>query len=41
MLLGDVGVETRRKAGVWAELFESYTPVDYRGIVDEWITQNR
>ncbi|TQN66873.1 FAD-dependent monooxygenase DEP4 [Colletotrichum shisoi] len=42
MLLGDVGVETRRKAGVWAELFESYTPVDYRGIVDEWMTaQNR
>ncbi|KZL80145.1 cofactor fmo1 fad enzyme [Colletotrichum incanum] len=41
MLLRDVGVETQRKAGVWAELFESYTPVDYRGMVDEWIAQNR
>ncbi|GJC87458.1 FAD-dependent monooxygenase DEP4 [Colletotrichum liriopes] len=41
MLLRDVGVETQRKAGVWAELFESYTPVDYRGMVQEWIAQNR
>ncbi|KAK1974466.1 cofactor FMO1 FAD enzyme [Colletotrichum cereale] len=41
MLLGDVGVETRRKAGFWAELFESYTPSDYRGMVAEWIGQNR
>ncbi|KAK1579571.1 cofactor FMO1 FAD enzyme [Colletotrichum navitas] len=41
MLLGDIGVETRRKAGVWAELFESYAPPDYRGMVAEWIAQNR
>ncbi|KDN68582.1 putative cofactor FMO1 FAD enzyme [Colletotrichum sublineola] len=41
MLLGEVGVETRRKAGVWAELWESYAPPDYRGIVAEWIAQNK
>ncbi|KAK1990019.1 cofactor FMO1 FAD enzyme, partial [Colletotrichum falcatum] len=40
MLLGDVGVETRRKAGVWAELFESYAPPDYCGMVAEWIDKN-
>ncbi|KAI3540083.1 cofactor FMO1 FAD enzyme [Colletotrichum filicis] len=41
MLLGDVGVETARKDGMWAELFESYTPMDYRGMVQDWIDQNR
>ncbi|TDZ16851.1 FAD-dependent monooxygenase DEP4 [Colletotrichum orbiculare MAFF 240422] len=40
MLLGDVGVETKRKSGWWAEFWESYAPADYRGIVAEWIAQN-
>ncbi|WYZ43127.1 hypothetical protein EsH8_VI_000826 [Colletotrichum jinshuiense] len=41
MLLGDVGAETQRKQSKWAELFESYTPTDYRGMVQDWIAQNR
>ncbi|KAL0936809.1 dimethylaniline monooxygenase [Colletotrichum truncatum] len=40
MLLGEVGVQTQRKPSKWAELWESYTPLDYRGMVKEWIDQN-
>ncbi|KAJ5012615.1 hypothetical protein K4K57_003988 [Colletotrichum sp. SAR 10_99] len=40
MLLGEVGVQTQRKPSKWAEFWESYTPVDYRGMVKEWMAQN-
>ncbi|KAF6822755.1 dimethylaniline monooxygenase [Colletotrichum musicola] len=39
-LLGEVGVRTRRKGGWWAEFWESYTPRDYRGMVQEWMDRN-
>jgi hypothetical protein len=35
-LLGDIGVSSRRKRGLWKEMFESYGPKDYKGIVEEW-----
>ncbi|KAF9871342.1 dimethylaniline monooxygenase [Colletotrichum karsti] len=40
MLLGEVGVQTQRKPSKWAEFWESYTPLDYRGMVKEWMDQN-
>ena len=36
MLLQDLGLVWRRKKGRWSELFDSYGPEDYRGLVDEW-----
>lgn len=37
MLLGDLGVRSRRKAGFLKEISEPYGPEDYVGIVDEWV----
>lgn len=36
MLLRDLGLETRRKGGVFAELFSPYGPEDYQGVNEEW-----
>jgi hypothetical protein len=36
MLLRDLGLQTRRKGGVLAELFSPYGPEDYRGVNEEW-----
>jgi hypothetical protein len=36
LLLKDLGLQTHRKGGRLAEIFEPYGPEDYRGIVDEW-----
>jgi len=35
-LLGDIGVSSRRKRGLWKEIFEPYGPKDYKGLVEEW-----
>ncbi|KAH8805407.1 hypothetical protein F5884DRAFT_736448 [Xylogone sp. PMI_703] len=40
VLLGDLGLDSQRKGNWWKELFETYRPCDYRGIVDEWRTRN-
>ena len=36
MLLQDLGLVWQRKKSRWEELFDSYGPQDYRGLVDEW-----
>ncbi|KAI9673614.1 MAG: hypothetical protein M1817_002251 [Caeruleum heppii] len=36
MLLKDLGLQSHRKKGAMAEMFEPYGPSDYRGLVDEW-----
>ncbi|PLB33725.1 FAD/NAD(P)-binding domain-containing protein [Aspergillus candidus] len=36
LLLGDLGVSTRRKSTFWAHLFQPHGPGDYRGLVAEW-----
>ncbi|KAJ0418640.1 hypothetical protein BJY00DRAFT_314791 [Aspergillus carlsbadensis] len=36
-LLGDLGMECRRKGGFWRELVEPYCLGDYRGLVREWM----
>lgn len=35
-LLADLGVRVCRKKRLWKELFESYGPKDYKGLVEEW-----
>ncbi|KAH8665039.1 hypothetical protein BGZ60DRAFT_410647 [Tricladium varicosporioides] len=37
MLLGDIGMNTRRKSSWWRDISQSYTLRDYRGIVQEWL----
>lgn len=37
LLLGDLGVKTRRKSGFLKEILEPYTPKDYIGVVQEWV----
>ena len=40
MLLGDLGLRTRRKTGSfcsWREVLEPYGQEDYRGLVGEWV----
>lgn len=37
LLLGDLGLKTRRKGGFLKEISDPYGPEDYVGIVDEWI----
>jgi hypothetical protein len=41
MLLGDLGVENRRKGGVFAEVFSPYGPEDYRAVNEEWAAAAR
>ena len=36
MLLGDLGVRKRRKAGRIAELTDPYSPESYKDVLDEW-----
>jgi len=36
MLLGDLGLDSHRKKGIFKEIFEAYGPEDYKGLVDEW-----
>lgn len=36
MLLSDLGLTVHRKGG-WRELFETYRPKDYKGLVEEWV----
>ncbi|KAF8251482.1 FAD/NAD(P)-binding domain-containing protein [Wilcoxina mikolae CBS 423.85] len=36
LLLGDLGLNTRRKQGLVSECFEPYGPADYVGLVEEW-----
>jgi len=36
MLLKDLGLQSHRKGGLFAECFRPYGPSDYRGLVDEW-----
>ena len=40
MLCKDLGLEWRRKGGVLKEIFGSYGPDDYQGIVEEWAVKN-
>ena len=48
MLMGDLGLEKRRKLGkgkgwwlgrVWREIWEHYGTEDYKGLVGEWIAK--
>ncbi|PSN61670.1 putative dimethylaniline monooxygenase [Corynespora cassiicola Philippines] len=39
MLLRDMGLETHRHRGWWAELTSPYYPSDYAGLVDEWVAK--
>ncbi|KAI9735598.1 MAG: hypothetical protein M1834_001614 [Cirrosporium novae-zelandiae] len=36
MLLGDLGMNTRRKSGWFEEIFSAYGPEDYGDLVEEW-----
>lgn len=36
MLFKDLGMQTRRKKGLMAEVFESYGPEDYAYVVEDW-----
>jgi hypothetical protein len=36
MLLNDLGMKAQRKNGILKEMFESYWPTDYDGLLDEW-----
>ncbi|KAJ4336239.1 hypothetical protein N0V87_005531 [Didymella glomerata] len=40
LLLKDIGVPNERKKSWWAERFTPYMPVDYIGIVDEYLALN-
>jgi hypothetical protein len=40
-MLRQLGVKTRRKDGVFADLFEPYCARDYRGMVEEWKNNHR
>ncbi|RGP61380.1 FAD-containing monooxygenase [Fusarium longipes] len=37
MLMKDMGLETHRKGGRFAELTSPYLPADFRGLVEEWM----
>jgi hypothetical protein len=37
MLLNDLGMNPLRKRGGWKEIFHRYLPVDFKGLVKEWI----
>lgn len=37
LLLGDMGVEHKRKGNWWRDATEAYGPEDYEGIVEEWV----
>ncbi|KAF2169570.1 hypothetical protein M409DRAFT_19981 [Zasmidium cellare ATCC 36951] len=41
VLLGDLGLEGRRKGSWWRETFEPYEHEDYRGLVAEWLAKRR
>ncbi|KAL2793173.1 hypothetical protein BJX66DRAFT_339081 [Aspergillus keveii] len=36
VLLADLGLDSRRTGNPLLELFHSYGPMDYRGLIDEW-----
>jgi hypothetical protein len=37
VLLGDLGLQGRRKGGGLREVWKSYGPEDYRGLLEEWV----
>ncbi|KAL2284256.1 hypothetical protein FJTKL_08985 [Diaporthe vaccinii] len=39
LLLGDLGLENRRKKGWFAEITDPYGPADYRDTVSEWVAK--
>lgn len=41
LMLSELGLRVRRKAGRTAEWFAPYGPEDYRGLVEEWMDKNR
>jgi hypothetical protein len=41
VLLADLGLQVRRKATWWDEMFGMYRPADYAGIVNEWMTKEK
>jgi hypothetical protein len=41
VLLRDLGLEGRRKGGGLRELWKSYGPEDYRGVIGEWVDGQR
>jgi hypothetical protein len=36
LLLKDLGLESHRKKGVLTDIFQSYGPEDYIGLIEEW-----
>lgn len=40
LMLSDLGLTVNRKAGMYADLTDPYTPRDYAGLVDEWIEKH-
>ena len=41
LLLGDLGLESKRKGGVLKEVYDPYGPEDFSTIVEEWIAKSR
>lgn len=37
VLLGDIGLNSRRKKNIWGEAMEGYTAADYASIIDEYL----
>ncbi|KAH0612343.1 uncharacterized protein H6S33_010395 [Morchella sextelata] len=39
-LLGDLGLNFERKGGGWREWFSTYTPADYKGVLEEYMEKH-
>ena len=40
-LARDLGIKTNRKSNIFSEMFVSYRPSDYRGLLDEFYKGER
>jgi len=41
LVLGDLGLQSKRKGGWLREVYSPYGPADFKTIVEEWIAENR
>lgn len=39
-ILGDLGLNFERKGGGWREWFSTYTPADYKGVLEEYMEKH-